>query len=405
MPTKTLRQQRTHVLDTAQDLLDAAKSAGRPLTDAERAQVHAAMKQADELTAKIKQVDADAELHQRVGRALAPDISGAAPGSAARRFSAKSLAKGFADKIASPQSGDYSAGRKALAPSGTVIAGPGLVDPAPVPLGRPATSLLSLIPAKQVTSPPTVSFLRQTTRNNAAAVVEKGATKPTSTYGLTRVDGVLRTIATLSDPIDKFDLADNADVQTWLEQELGYGLDLAVESALLNGTDGADGPMTGILNTSGVQAQAFDTDVFQTLRVAQTKLDVAGVQQAVVAMHPNDWQALCLTRVTGSNEFISTDALRLSMGSSGDPSTASTPFAPTVLASWGMAVVLSLALTPGQAVVFDPTAVELDVDAGVTVEWNSASGFASNEVIARCEGRFASVVRQPFGIVVTDVAA
>jgi HK97 family phage major capsid protein len=122
----------------------------------------------------------------------------------------------------------------------------------PVHDGQPRR--VEAIPAQIVREPPTFAYLRQTTRTNNAAPVADGATKPTSVYGLTRAEDRLRVIAHLSEPINKYHLEDAADLRVFVDNELGYGLDLAVEQQLLSG-DGTGENLRGILNTSGIQAQ------------------------------------------------------------------------------------------------------------------------------------------------------
>jgi hypothetical protein len=80
----------------------------------------------------------------------------------------------------------------------------------PIPLDRPANGLLTVVDATQVSEPPTVSYMRQTSRTNNAAVVASGAEKPISSMGLQRVDTVLSVVATMSEAIDRYWLRDIA---------------------------------------------------------------------------------------------------------------------------------------------------------------------------------------------------
>ena len=75
------------------------------------------------------------------------------------------MADAAASKIMPP-------GSKALAPSGIAVVGVEF-SPDPVALGRPANTLLSVMPVKQHTEP-TYGYLRQTVRTSNAAVVAEG---------------------------------------------------------------------------------------------------------------------------------------------------------------------------------------------------------------------------------------
>jgi hypothetical protein len=192
-------------------------------------------------------------------------------------------------------------GAKALAPSGAEVAPAGLSELAPLVLTRPSTSLLSAVEARVLADPPTFAYLRQTTRDNNAAPVASGATKPTSAYSIERVEDRLRVVAHLSEPVDKYWLQDVGELRTFVTDELAYGLDVAVEQQMLAG-DGVGE------NMRGMQVQAWSADGLETLRKAITKLQVVGVESAVVAMHPADWETLSLIRTT-TNAFLATEAV------------------------------------------------------------------------------------------------
>lgn len=381
---------RTALLNDARATMDRAKTAGRALTPAERASVRDNLDRVDRLDAERKntatqqQIDEDRAIRKSLADALR---EGPATGSTGR-WSAKAAAPALVTQIHS----------KALAPTGSEVAPAGLTELAPIPIGRPATSLLAVVPAQVVAQPQTYSFLRQTARTNNAAPVASGGTKPTSVYGLTRVEDRLRVIAHLSEPVDKYWLEDSADLRVFIEQELAYGLDVAVEQQLLNG-DGTGEDNRGMLQTSGIQTQAWSTDGHETMRKALTKLQQQGAESAVAVINPTDFEAMSLMRDT-SNAFIATDALRHNENNG----TSAPPYGPLLGATWGVPLVLTNALTPGQAVMFDPAAVTLYTDGQVKTEWNTSVGFTTNEVIARHEGRFGVAVRKPLHIVSVDMS-
>lgn len=375
---------RMNLLSDAQRIIDRAKAAGRPMTPTERDDVRAKMDAVRRIDTKTEH-DEDADLRRRLGRALRDDPELGQLG----RFSAKAAAPALTSKISA----------KALAPSGAEVAPAGLSELAPLSLAKPATSLLAAVGATVLPNPPTYAYLRQTTRTNNAAAVADGATKPTSVYGLTRVEDRLRVIASLSEPVPKYWLDDSQDLRTFVESELTYGLDVAVEQQLLNG-DGTGENNKGLLNTSGILSQAWSTDGLETLRKAITSAQIAGAQQYVAVLNPVDFEALTLVRAT-TNEFLATAA-----NVSGDSSGAtSPPYGPVALQSWGVPVVLTTAIAAGRGVVMDPSAVTLYTDGQINLEWNTSDGFDTNEVKARCETRVGVAVKRPSLVVSVDMSA
>lgn len=380
-----LRDQHEAALKAARAIVDAARKEGRTaLTDAERAKVNEHLAKADQLAEQIKDAEEGAELFRRLeGRN--------GYGSKHQRFDArKSVVQAVGDFVS----------RKAIATGTNEVAPAGLVATEPIPLGRVAHDLLSVIPTEELASPPTFSYVRQTMRTNNATAVATGSIKPTSIYQTQRIEDRLRVIAHLSEPIDKYWLEDLPGLRTFVADELGYGLNVAVENQVLNG-DGTGENMTGMLNISGIQSQAFSTDMFETLRKALTKVQLLGAREAIIVLHPTDWEAMDLVRVGTTNQFLVGSTVRQSVSGA----EVSAPTGSSALLSWGIPVVLSNAVTPGTGVVFDPSAVGLRTDRAIELAWDASTGFAKNELIARCEGRFGLIVRNPALIVEADLTA
>jgi uncharacterized protein (UPF0264 family) len=74
------------------------------------------------------------------------------------------------------------------------------------------------------------SYLRQTVRTNNAAVVAEGAVKPTSVYTVVKVPNSLVVVAHLSEGIPRFWLIDQVSLETFVDNEMNFGLQLAVEA-------------------------------------------------------------------------------------------------------------------------------------------------------------------------------
>lgn len=272
-------------------------------------------------------------------------------------------------------------GSKALVPSGgtsTIVAQE--FKPAPIELGKTGTKLLDVLPA-QVHGSPTWKYLRQTVRTNNAAVVNEGAVKPTSVYSVAEVDGALVVVAHLSEAIPRYYFVDNSSLEDFVRNELEYGLQLAVETKVLADING----------TSGIQTQAFATDVLTTLRKSITKLENVGASPQFFLLHPTDWEAIDLLK-DGEDRYY--------FGGPGSMGTRTL---------WDVPVVVSLAQAAGVSHTVAPETVAVDTDSsGVQVQWSeesNADDFSKNLIRARCEGRFATSVFRPFGVVVGDLTA
>ncbi|MFI8771287.1 HK97 family phage prohead protease [Gordonia sp. NPDC062954] len=278
-------------------------------------------------------------------------------------------------------------GTKALVSSGSSVVGVPLEDQSPIEQQRIPTSFLDVLPTKQHTSP-TYRYLRQTVRDLQAAAWQSGQ-KATSAVSVESVDGELRVIAHISEGVPEYENYDNAELSAFVEAEMRYGLRQAVEAEVLAG-DGTGASMTGILNTSGVQAQAFDTDPITTARKAITVMEAAGYVPHVFVIRPETAEAISLQRNTSGqldmgNVAVDRAAQRLH----------------------GVPYVVSTALPTGKAVLLDQSAVRVDYDAaGVRVKWGTqGDDFGSNLIRLRSELRAGVSVLRAGGVVVLDTVS
>jgi HK97 family phage major capsid protein len=269
---------------------------------------------------------------------------------------------------------------KALAPSGSAVVAQEF-RPDPIALGKPAHSLLDVLPV-QAHDTAEFAYLRQSVRTNNAAVVEEGEVKPTSVYSVVRVEESLSVIAHLSEGVPRFWFVDNAAVQGFLAVELDYGLRLAVEAKVL-----AD-----INATSGTQAQAYATSPLVTLRKSLTLLEAAGYEPGYFVLDPVDWESIEIA-------LASTNAVDYQ----------GIPYDAAARRLFGVPVVVAVAQTAGVSHTVAKGAVALDTDtSGTGVQWSETSNaddWSKNLIRARCEGRFATSVYAPLGVVVGDLTA
>lgn len=335
----------------------------------------------------------DAELKARPGRraeagagevrsydATAGTIGGPVAGAKSGRT--RLTAEGLREAASAAVTTGFTAGgQKALSlTDATAVA---VVAPGLKPLGRP-TSVLDVVEL-QATATPTFKFLRQASRTNRAAVVAKGAVKPQSDYGIDTVARELQIIAHLSDGIAEYDLSDVADLTTFLQAELEYGLRLAVESELFNGT-GAAGELHGLAGESGVQLQPFVSDILTTTRKALTAIESLGYTGGVFVVSPTVLEEIDLAVTGGSGEFQNVRA----------------PFNRAEYRLWGVPIVPSTQLPAGAAYLLGAESVLVysDPGAAIRVQWDRVNDdFTRNQIRARVEGRFEVAVTRPEAIV------
>lgn len=374
----------------AREIAERAQKEGRNMTGDEQRAFDDAMSKGRELLEQIKAGKHDLEIIE-VARGLAADIgSPNGPGNPDGKHlsltgpSVKAMARRIADRMAP---GDDT-GRKALLPAGSTVTGVPMAPESPIALGRPALSLLDALTLQQ--RAPKYTYLRQTTRTNNAAPVAQGATKPTSVLGLTEIDAELHVIAHMSEPIPKYWLDDSAALEQFVADELLFGLRQVIEAQAIAG-DGTGENLTGLVNVSGVQTQAFATDLLTTTRGAVTKLETAGHTAGLFVLSPADWEALELARTDTAGQ--------LELGG---------PIDRAARKLWGVPVTLALGLPAKTGVLLDLSAVALSTDGvGIETKWseNVSDDFSKNQLRARVEGRFELDVFQPLGVAKITTAA
>ena len=80
----------------------------------------------------------------------------------------------------------------------------------------------------------------------------------------------------------RFWFLDNTALEQFIENELRFGLSVAVEAKVL----------TDIAGTSGIQSQSYSTSVLTTVRKAITKLGISGYSPASIMLHPTDFEGI-----------------------------------------------------------------------------------------------------------------
>lgn len=155
--------------------------------------------------------------------------------------------------------------------------------------------VLDLIPMGDTESS-SIVYMEETLRTHAAAETVESGSYNESAFELTERSSQVRKI-TDSIPVTDEQLEDEAQVASYLDQRLRFGLRQRLDNQVLGG-NGTPPNLEGILNIGGIQTQAKGTDPrFDAIHKAMTKVRVTGrATPNAIVLHPNDWEAIRLTR-------------------------------------------------------------------------------------------------------------
>ena len=180
----------------------------------------------------------------------------------------------------------------------------GMVVPA---VTRPIQAL-DLIPVGSTDSA-SIVYMEETLRTHAGVEVIEGGTYAEDAYELTERTVQVRKIAT-SLPVTDEQLEDVAQIESYLDQRLRFGLRQRLDTQVVGG-DGTPPNLRGILNVNGIQTQARGTDpAFDAIHKAMTLVRVTG--RAIpggILLHPNDWQDIRLTRTADGIYILGNPAI------------------------------------------------------------------------------------------------
>ena len=353
---------------------------GDDVTPAERAELDQTVAECNTLAGQLKQgrhdlsiMDQAREMSAALG--LGGESGGAGGHLAFTGASAKTMARNIIAALPrNPSSG------KALAAGQQVTST--IVLPEVVPIGRPAQSILDVLPSRIV--PPSYSFLRQSVRTfPTTGPTPEGATKPTATVGVAAVENRLRVCAFISEQINHYLLTDAVNLERFVVDDLIYGLRRSIEAEVISG-DGTGEHFLGILNTSGIVAQPFVSDALTSVRTALTVLHVSDYEPGVIALSAQTWQEVELQAATAN-----------AVAYQGVPVDAS------ARRLWGVPVVLSQGLGAKTGLVIGDGAVTVDSDGNIATAWSDSvsDDFAKNYVRCRVETRAGVSVNQPGAVV------
>lgn len=174
-------------------------------------------------------------------------------------------------------------------------------------------------------------------------------------------------------------LADASQLQTLVDGFLRFAIQEGVTNQIVNG-DGTGENMTGILSTSGVQSQAWDTDIVTTIRKAITKVRHTGnrIPNAVL-LNPADAESIDLLAGSVGSDYL--------FGGPAVPS--------SVRTIWGLPMVTDAQCPAGTALIGDFRQAILWQRSPLTINvYNQHSDYALRQMVA-----IVAATRAAFGIV------
>lgn len=420
-------EKETH-LKAARDIASKAEAENREFTAEERTQVMALMEQAKAVHARILEADGDAKMLDELnilGRPLGELAKGAGPAASSRKsvgqqFIDNSQFKAWQESIGAAtksehgrvgQSPAVSFDSKALLTGVSDTSAGALVQTERLGLQDVGTFMRPLVIRNLVTNGTTgsdaVEYARVTGFTNAAAPVAEatsdvtigdgtggtvtaaaGGLKPKSSMTLEKVTAVVKTVAHWL-PATKRALSDAAQIRTLIDNFLTYGLEEELEDQIING-DNTGENFEGVLEVSGTQAQAWDTNLFVTTRKARRKVRQVGraVPTAFV-FNPEDNERIDLA-TDGTDRFYGNGPFGLG---------------PDVL--WGLPRVESEAVPVGTGLVgaWNMAVLWDREQAAIQVSDSHADFFVRNLVAILAEMRAAFGILRPKAFVIIDLTA
>lgn len=400
-----LKQQRAAALKAAQDIVEAAKAESRDLTDAEQTEVEAKTAEIAELDEKIEKAKKSADLIGRLASVKTVDdgpteqhdpMGGIGEGfvkSAAfkefRKAHPSGVGSGTPLRIEVKELGhaaDLGIGTKATITTATGQNGPTRQPGYRSELLDEGLSFLDLITTGS-TDASYIEYAQIVSETDNAAVVAEGELKPLSDVTTDLAEAKAFTYADGFD-ITNQTLADDGALAAYMEQRIRYHVRNVVVDQLLNGTGAGTAPQ-GILGTTGVQAQAFDTDVITTLARALAKVEAVQADPQAIVMNPADVWTLRLHK----NGDV------WGLGNPLQQGLTPTPF--------GVPVVSSTRVAAGTALVGNFKSVHfLEREPLSVVAFNQHKDYAQrNMVYVRAELRGLQLFYAPREVVVADLTA
>jgi len=206
-----------------------------------------------------------------------------------------------------------------------------MVDYATTPV-----EVIDIVPGGQTTQAAVV-YMKETTFTNSADFRNENAAYAENAFALTESSVTVRSVGA-SLPVTDEQMADVAQVRSYLNQRMGFSVRQKLDAMLLTAT-GAAPEWYGVNNFASIQTQALGTDpVPDAVYKAMDLVRFTGrANPSNIVIHPNDWQPVRLLR-TADGIYIW-----------GNPSEAGP------LRLWGLPVLVTTAQTENTGLVGDFT--------------------------------------------------
>lgn len=400
-----LKTQRAAALKAAQDIVALAKAEDRDLTDVEQTEIEAKTAEIAELDEKIEKAQKSSDLIGRLASVKTVDDEPAAQfdpmggvGDAFvkspamqqfRKAHPSGVGSGTPLRIEVKELGhaaDLGIGTKATLTTQTgqngAVRQPGYRSE----ILDEGLSFLDLITTGS-TDASYIEYAQIVSETDNAAIVAEGDLKPLSDVTTDLSEAKAFTYADGFD-ITNQTLADDGALAAYMEQRIRYHVRNVVVDKLLNGTGAGTQPQ-GILTTTGVQSQAFDTDVITTIARALGKVEAVQADPQAIVMNPADVWNLRLMK-------------------NGDQWALGNPLAQGVTPTpFGVPLVASTRVAAGTALVGNFKSVHfLEREPLSVVAFNQHKDYAQrNMVYVRAELRGLQLFYAPREVVVADLTA
>lgn len=254
----------------------------------------------------------------------------------------------------------------------------------PVEMARRQLKIIDLI-SRGSTDTDKVKYVKQTVRTDATGTVAEGGAYAASSFGWSKAEADVRKIGHVTH-ISEEAMADAAQLQTMIDTELRYGVELKLETQVLAGA-GTGESLSGLIT----EATAFSAAAglpnatrIDRLRLAILQVALADYTADGVALNPTDWAAIELLK-DSNGQFIF-----------GNPGTGN---APTL---WGKPVVESNSMTAGEWLVgaFKMAAtLYTRSDIEVLISSEHGTNFVEDMLTMKGRVRAALAVKRPASLV------
>lgn len=258
-----------------------------------------------------------------------------------------------------------------------------------IPLQQRRMTIRSLIAPGQTNSN-TIEYDREKLFTNAAASVADGALKPQSELQFEEATATVRTIAHWF-RVNVQTLADAPALRSIIDQRLRYGLNLAEEAQLLNGS-GVGQNLLGLVTAATAYVANFvppaTSTMIDTIRLGMLQVYLAEYPPNGVVLNPIDWAYMEMLKDANGLYLI------------GNPQGTVQP------TLWGLPIVATQAMVVDKFLVgsFNMAAQIFDrQDATVEVSTEDQDNFVKNKVTIRAEERLALAIYRPQALVYGDL--